>query len=160
VCQPHHHPSSLNLQLLQHYKQDEIKDLLKQFPDVIDALLGRVKSVKHRIQLIEERPKKQRPYAMSQVKHEEIRRQVDYMIENGIIRKSKSSYASSVLLRTKSDGSWRFCVDYRHVNSLTPHDSFHIPRVQDLLRRLANAQYISTMDAEKGNWQIQMHQKS
>jgi hypothetical protein len=39
-------------------------------------------------------------------------RQVDYMLENGIIRKSKSSYASPVLLRTKSDGSWRFCVDY------------------------------------------------
>jgi hypothetical protein len=159
VCQPEG-PSSLNLQLLQHYEQDEIMDLLKQFPDVIDAPLGRVKSIKHRFQLIEERPKKQRPYTMSQVKHDEIRRQVDYMIENRIIRKSKSVYASSVLLRTKSDGSWRFCVDYRHVNSLTPHDSFHIPKVQDLLRRLANTQYISTMDAEKGNWQIQMHQKS
>jgi hypothetical protein len=32
--------------------------------------------------------------------------------------------------------------------------------VQDLLRRLANAKYISTMDAEKGYWQIQMDQRS
>jgi hypothetical protein len=70
-----------------------------------------VKSVKHRIQLIKERPKRQRPYPMSQVKQEEISRQVDYMLENGIIRKSKSSNASPVLLRTKSDGSFRFCVD-------------------------------------------------
>jgi hypothetical protein len=82
------------------------------------------------------------------------------MLSRGIIRKSNSSYASPVLLRTKSDGSWRFCVDYRHINSLTPHDSFPIPRVQDLLRRSANAKYISTMDAEKGYWQIQMDQRS
>jgi hypothetical protein len=54
-------PSSHSLQLLQEFENDEIKDLLKQFPDVMDAPLGRVKSVKHRIQLIEERPKRQRP---------------------------------------------------------------------------------------------------
>jgi hypothetical protein len=50
------------------FQVDEIKDLLKQFPDVIDAPLGRVKAVKHRIELIEENPRRQRPYPMSQVK--------------------------------------------------------------------------------------------
>jgi hypothetical protein len=82
------------------------------------------------------------------------------MLQRGIIRKSKSPYASPILLREKPDGSWRFCVDYRHINSLTPHDSFPIPRVQDLLRCLATAKYISTMDAEKGYWQIEMDRRS
>jgi hypothetical protein len=101
VCQKED-PSSHTLQLLEQFENDEIKDLLKQFPDVMDAPLGRVKSVKHRIQLIEERPKRQRPYPMSRVKHDELNKQVDYMLSRGIIRKSNSSYASPVLLRTKS----------------------------------------------------------
>jgi hypothetical protein len=145
---------------LQEFQVDEIKDLLKQFPDVIDAPLGRVKSVKHRIEIMEENPRRQRPHPMSQVKLEEVNRQVDYMLQRGIIRKSKSPYASPILLREKPDGSWRFCVDYRQISSLTSHDSFPIPRVQDLLRRLATAKYISTMDAEKGYWQIEMDRRS
>jgi hypothetical protein len=152
--------SSRPLQLLAQFEGDEIKDLLKEFPDVIDAPLGRIKAIKHRINLVEERPKRQRPYSMSQIKLDEVNNQVNYMLDQGIIKKSKSPYASPVLLRTKSDGSWRFCVDYRHINSLTPNDSFPLPRVQDLLRRLANAKYISTMDAEKGYWQIGMENKS
>src|SRR5579875_2114930 len=159
-CSEAEHCSTLNLMLLNDFEKDQIKDLIAKFPDVIDAPLGRVKAVKHRIKLIEEQPKRQRPYPMSKVKQEEADRQVDYMLKHKIIRKSKSPYASPILLREKPDGTWRFCVDYRHINKLTPHDSFPIPRVQDLLRRLANAKFMSTLDAEKGYWQIEMDPRS
>jgi hypothetical protein len=149
-----------NLMLLQDFEQDEITKLLKEFPDVLDAPLGRIKGIKHRIKLIEERPKRQRPYPTSPFKHEEICRQTDEMLKLGIIRKSESPYAHPVLLRDKPDGSWRFCIDYRHINKLTPNDSFPMPRIQDLLRKLGEAKYLSTMDAEKGYWQIPMEAKS
>jgi hypothetical protein len=43
--------SSRHLQLMHEFQfqVDEIRDLLKQFPDVVNALLGWMKSVKHRI---------------------------------------------------------------------------------------------------------------
>jgi hypothetical protein len=45
---------------------------------VIDAQLDGIKAIKHRINLIEERPKCQRPYSMSQIKLDEVNNQVQY----------------------------------------------------------------------------------
>ena len=47
---------------------------------------------------------------------------------------------------TKKDGSTRFCVDYRQLNSLTTKDAFPLPRIDDLLRLLGTQQWFSTMD--------------
>jgi hypothetical protein len=69
-----------HLQQLQEFQVDESKDILKQFPDVIYAPLGRVKLVKHRIEIVEENSRRQRPYPMSQIKLEEVNREVDYML--------------------------------------------------------------------------------
>lgn len=75
---------------------------------------------------------------MSPKKLAEIRRQVDYMLEKGIIR-SNSAYSSPVLLKQKASGDWTFIADYLYVNRFTVPDQFPQPRIKDMLRRLANA---------------------
>jgi hypothetical protein len=93
-----------SLMLLQDFEHDEIRELLAKFPDVIDAPnLGRIKGIRHKIELLQERPKRQRPYPTSAAKHDEINKQGDYMLKQNIIRKSKSEYASPVLFREKPD---------------------------------------------------------
>ena len=49
----------------------------------------------------------------------EIHKQVDTMLEQGTIVKSEASYYSQVTLASKPDGSYRFCIDYRHLNDAT-----------------------------------------
>ncbi len=60
-----------------------------------------------------------------------------------------------VLVR-KKDGTLRFCVDYRVLNSITKVDTFPPPRIDDLLDQLGGSTYCTTLDLASGYWQIKM----
>ena len=79
------------------------------------------------------------------------------MLEHGIIEPSQSNWSSPCLLVPKSDGSYRFCTDYRKVNSVTKSDSYPIPRVEDCIDRIGCAKYVTKLDLLKGYWQVVMH---
>ena len=78
------------------------------------------------------------------------------MLEKGVIRPSASAWASPIVLVPKRDGSLRFCVDYRKVNSITKKDVYPLPRIDDILDTLSEARYFSTLDLASGFWQIEM----
>lgn len=61
-----------------------------------------------------------------------------------------------IVLVPKRDGSLRFCVDYRKVNSITKKDVYPLPRIDDILDTLSEARYFSTLDLASGFWQIEM----
>ncbi len=72
----------------------------------------------------------------------------------GVIEESRSDWASPIVLVPKTDGSVRFCVDYRKVNAVSKFDAYPMPRVDELLDRLGTARFYSTLDLTKGYWQI------
>ena len=90
----------------------------------------------------------------------EIARQLKDMQENGVIQVSRSPWSSPVVLFQKKDGSLRFCIDYRELNSVTKPDTFPLPRIDDLLDQLGKAKYFSMLDLASGFWQICMHPQS
>ena len=82
------------------------------------------------------------------------------MQKNSVIKPSESPWESPVVLVRKRDGSLRFCVDYRQLNSVTKPDLFPLPRINDLLDQLGKSKYFSILDLKSGYWQIKVHADS
>ena len=60
-----------------------------------------------------------------------------------MVQPSISSWASPIVLIRKIDGTLRFCVDYRALNSVTKKDTFPLPRIDNLLDQLGQSCYFS-----------------
>ena len=141
---------------------DEVKfkNLFQRYRDVFpfsDDQLGRTSLVQHTIDTGDAMPIKQRPYRTTPGNKQEIDRQVDDMLQRGIIQESVSPWSSPVVLVKKKNGEMRFCVDFRAINKVTKKDSFPMPLVADTLDALSGTQYFSTLDLKSGYWQIELH---
>ena len=122
--------------------------------------LGKCTILKHTINLVDNTPVFIPAYRKSQFEREEMKKQINEMLEAGIIRKSKSPFQSPSLMIRKPNGTWRFCVDYRNLNKKTVQQNFPIPRILDILDKLNGSKFFTTLDLKSGYWQVEMEEAS
>jgi hypothetical protein len=91
-----------------------------------------------------------RPYRYAHVQKGELECQCVDMMAQGIIRPTTSAFSAPVILVKKSDSSWRLCVDYRALNTMTVKDKFPIPVVEELLDELRGAKFFTKLDLRSG----------
>ena len=72
------------------------------------------------------------------------------MLQLGIIEPSNSPYASPVVMVKKSDGSYRFCCDFRKLNSVTIFDAEPIGNPDAIFAKLTRGKFFSKIDLSKG----------
>lgn len=169
VCQvstPSVSPQSLPFEVkcgsLSDSQFSELKALLLSYSDVFSKTptdFGRTGLVQHKINTNSASPIRKRAYRTSPHMQSVIQSQVEDMLSKDIIEVSHSPWAAPVVMVRKKDGSWRFCIDYRGLNSVTVKDAHPLPRTDDTLDALCGSCVFSTMDLSSGYWQVQLDQQ-
>ena len=119
--------------------KSKLNDLFKKYHHLFaleDKELGKTNLVKHHIELNSKTPFRERYRRIPPHQYEEVRNHLKEMLEIGAIRKSKSPWASAVVLVRKKDGALRFCIDLRKLNARTIKDAQTLPRIEESLDSL------------------------
>jgi hypothetical protein len=142
--------------------QTSLRHLLSEFRDVFQTALGKTPADLPAMELTVDESKwssnKTLPRPQTLQKQREIRRQVDLMLDAGIIVKSQATSYSQVLLTPKPNDAWRFCIDYRRLNDASVSLGWPIPNIQAMLQRLGSSRskYFGVMDLTSGYHQLMM----
>ena len=147
-------PKSL---LSEEAQKKELLDLLVNFSDVIRDRPGRMKEIEHTIVTNVATPVHQRPYRLPYSQYSTVKMELEQMESMGIIRTSTSEWASPIVIVPKKDG---LCVDYWNLNRLFRLDAYPMPRVDEMIDRIGQGKYISTLDLNKGYWEVPVEETS
>jgi hypothetical protein len=75
-----------------------------------------------------------------------VKKQLQQLLEQGVIQTSTSPCGSPIIIVPKKDGTGRICIDYRVLNKITLKNRCPIPRIDDLLDQLHHVKYFTKLD--------------
>lgn len=123
--------------------------------------IGCIKGFKHSIRLKSENVSiSARPYPVPFKLYQETKAEISRLENLGIIKKSKSLYASPCFPIPKKTGGIRIVTDYRKLNNNTLKENFPLPEIVDILHSLNGSNIFTTLDLNQGFFQIQLEKES
>jgi len=93
------------------------------------------------------------PYRMAPAKLQELKVQLDELLEKGYIWRSTSAWGSPVLFMKKKEGTLRLCIDYGELNNITVKNCYPLLLIDDLFDQLKGGKTFSKIDLQSGHHQ-------
>ena len=134
-------PASQNMDLI------KFKEIYR---DVLLEVPGRTTLVCHEIPTGSALPIRLPPYRLAHHSKEVLREEIKTLLDQDIIKSSKSPWAVPIVSVKKKDGTQRMCVDYRRLNKVTINDPYPLPNIDDLISNLGASKYITMLNLIKG----------
>lgn len=130
---------------------DKYAQLLKSYPALVRPAPFKETPQHAVIHYIETNgpPVYSKPRRLHPELYKKAKKEFNEMLRLGIIRYSKSPWASPLLLRKKADNEIRPCGDYRMLNKITTPDQYPLPNLNDVPPKLTNAKIFSVVDLVK-----------
>ncbi|GFW15605.1 retrovirus-related Pol polyprotein from transposon 412 [Trichonephila clavipes] len=139
---------------LRHVENRQIKKELEKLIQDYKPEKTPSTDVTMRIILKDEEPVCQHPRRLTFTERQEVNKQIEEWLNEGIIRPSSAEYASPIVMVKKKDGSSRMCIDYRKLNQKLVKDKFPLPIIEDVLDTLQEAKVYSTLDLRNGFFHV------
>jgi len=135
--------------------RSRVRNLLRKYGQMWDGTLGEIPMTEHHIDVLPgTRPIASAPYRAGPKAPRAESAEVERMLRMGAIEPAQSAWDSPVVLVPKPDGTLRFCVDYRKLNAVTVRDTYPLPRMDECIDSLRDANIFTTLDCNSGYWQV------
>ncbi|CAH2227097.1 jg1579, partial [Pararge aegeria aegeria] len=155
--------SNLNHGLSDQSEIDQLLSLLNRYSYIFTNGFAKTRVNTGQLEIRLKNPDKyveRKPYRLTPIERQKVKSIVLELIENHIVRESKSPYSSPIILVKKKNGDDRLCVDYRELNSNTIRDHYPLPLIGDQIDQLAGGKYFHTLDMASGFHQIPISPES
>ena len=140
--------------------KSELESLKVEFKSIFTDKPGCNADIVHDIPTYPDvKPVSTAPYRLTPPKRSSLLKQVQEMLQDGIIIPCKSDWCSSPVMVPKKDGEYRMAIDLRAVNKVTIPDKYPLPTTEQLLSSLTGAQCFSSIDLKAGFWQTKLAEK-
>lgn len=154
--------NNLRLEHLNQEERNSIINICKTYSDLFylpDDQLTHTSTLEHEINLTNPTPINTKSYRYPEIHKQEVNKQIDKMLKQGIIKPSISPWSAPLwVVPKKLDASkvqkWRLVIDYRRLNDVTIGDAFPLPQIDEILDQLGHSKYFSTLDLASGFHQI------
>jgi hypothetical protein len=123
-------------------------------------LLPPKRKVEHEIQLLPDSPLPNIGlYRQSILEANEVKKQLQKLLEQVVIRPSNSPCGSPIIIVPKKDRTWKMCIDYRALNKITLKNQYPFPRIDDLFDQLQHGKYFTKLDLKSGYHQVRVKEE-
>ena len=98
------------------------------------------------------------PHRMAPVELQELRVQLQGLLDKGFIRPSTSPWGASVLVAKKRSKTLRLCIGYRQMNRVTIKNRYPLPRIDNLFDQLRGVRVYSKIGLRTGYHQLRVRE--
>uniref|UniRef100_A0AAV1U4K5 RNA-directed DNA polymerase n=1 Tax=Peronospora matthiolae TaxID=2874970 RepID=A0AAV1U4K5_9STRA len=140
-------PDRLSKPLVGKYLQ-----LLRDNEHLYDGHLGRMRFEDYALPIVPEyKPVHAKPYPVPRSLENKARELIQHLVSIDVLEQIfDSEMASPAFFLKKPNGSLRLLIDFRGLNRYLKRSPYYVPRIREILLRLAGAKYLSTFDANMG----------
>ena len=100
------------------------------------------------------------PYRVPMTTSSSVKSELDTLLEQSIIEPSNSLWSSPIIPVIKPNGKIRVCMDFRHLNGITPQFHYPIPLLDHILEKAGRAHCLSKLDLSKEFHQLCRNDRS
>jgi len=141
-------------------EQNYLDKILKKFSTVFKDEPGKIKNYQCKIRLKNDTPIFVKPYPIPVSKQEAVNKELEKMLNMGIIERSRSPYSIPIVPVFKKNGEVRLCLDARRINEQIIMDCERPMTIDSIMTKFKNVKYISTLDLRSGYWQVPLAEES
>lgn len=139
---------------LEDWQKEELREVLWVNREVFSNRPGKVKNFECKLDIKPHEPFSKKPYSIPFGLREEVYKEIDRMVECGVLERSNSEYNSPLIVVKKKDGSVRVVIDARMLNTIVRRENDRPESMDRILQKHYKMNYITSLDLTSGYWQV------